>query len=64
MSHAARSERVKLRIHNTDLAVDAIKGVAWRGRCACGWQSPRWYMSRDEALAVAREHRRDELGLD
>jgi hypothetical protein len=64
VNHATRPERVKLRLHNSALSVDALKGVAWRGRCACGWQSPHWYLDRADAIRAANEHRLEELGLD
>jgi hypothetical protein len=41
---------VKLRLHNTDLACDVSRVVAYQGRCACGWVGP----SRS-AVSVARE---------
>ena len=64
MSHAVRVKRQKLRVHSTMMSCDALQGVAWRGRCACGWLSPHWYLSREDALRAAREHRTTELGLD
>ena len=55
--HTAGVNRQKIRLHDSRLSVDALKGVGWYGRCACGWESDRPYRHRGDALKAANDHR-------
>lgn len=52
---------LNLRWHDTELATNVQRTVAYRAVCACGWRGP----ARDrhhEARADAREHNQAERG--
>ena len=34
-----------------------LRGWYYRPTCACGWAEDRDYLTREEAMAVARQHR-------
>lgn len=57
MSHTAGVKRKRVRVHESALSCDAIKGVGWYARCACGWINLRPYQNRDEAMRDAQAHR-------
>lgn len=55
--HTAGLNRQKLRLHDSRLCCDAVRGVGWFARCACGWESERPYRLRGDAIKAARQHR-------
>lgn len=62
MSHTAGVERKKIRLHDSALAVDAIRGVGWYARCGCGWIDLHPFRTRDEAMRHAQQHRETQRG--
>lgn len=55
--HTASVDRRKIRVHDSKLSCDAIKGVGWYATCACGWIDLRPYRDRDTAREAAQAHR-------
>lgn len=55
--HTAGVNRQRIRLHDSRLSVDAVKGVGWYARCACGWESERPFRYRGDAKRAAETHR-------
>lgn len=62
--HTGKAQPVRFHYHDSDLAVNVVRTVAYRAVCACGWKSKTAYSSFDDARRAAREHRLETLGLD
>ena len=51
---------VRLRVHDTTLSTDVLRGIGYSGRCACGWEGPlrkEYGLARADANEHNREHR-------
>ncbi len=51
----AHAVPIRIRLRDREMVVDVLRGVGWRAKCPCGWETGR-LGTRAEATRAAIEH--------